>query len=117
VTNLSDQYDRDVVVIGGGGHVGLPLAIAFADRGVRVAVYDVSETAVAMVNAGQMPFAEPGADEVLQRVLAAGRLEASADPAIVSTAENVVVVIGTAAARSTCATVSCSSCAARSSRA
>ena len=42
-----------------------------------------------------MPFAEPGADEVLQRVLGAGRLEASADPAIVATAEHVVVVIGT----------------------
>ena len=42
-----------------------------------------------------MPFAEPGADEVLQRALGAGRLEASADPAIVATAEHVVVVIGT----------------------
>src|SRR5208283_4639800 len=33
--------------------------------------------------------------EVLQRALAAGRLEASADPATVATAEHVVVVIGT----------------------
>jgi UDP-N-acetyl-D-mannosaminuronic acid dehydrogenase len=87
--------DRDVVVIGGCGHVGLPLALAFADRGASVAIYDVSETAVATVNAGKMPFAERGADEVLQRALAAGRLEASTDPAIVGTAENVVVVIGT----------------------
>jgi UDP-N-acetyl-D-mannosaminuronic acid dehydrogenase len=95
VTKLPDQLDRDVVVIGGCGHVGLPLALAFADRGARVGIYDVSETAVAMVNAGRMPFAEPGADEVLHRVLGAGRLEASADPAIVGTAEHVVVVIGT----------------------
>src|SRR5690348_15588547 len=42
-----------------------------------------------------MPFAEPGADEVLSRMLGAGRLEASADPAIVATAEHVIVVIGT----------------------
>ena len=42
-----DQFDRDVVVIGGCGHVGLPLAIAFADRGARVGIYDVSEAAVA----------------------------------------------------------------------
>jgi len=95
VTNLPDQVDRDVVVIGGCGHVGLPLALAFADRGARVAIYDVSETAVAAVNSGRMPFAEPGADGVLHRVLGAGRLEASADPAVVSTAEHVVVVIGT----------------------
>jgi UDP-N-acetyl-D-mannosaminuronic acid dehydrogenase len=84
-----------VVVIGGCGHVGLPLALAFADRGAKVGIYDVSQPAVDRVNSGQMPFAEPGADEVLHRALAAGRLEASADPAIVATAEHVVVVIGT----------------------
>src|ERR1700755_1522374 len=91
-TNLPDQVSRDGVVIGGCGHVGLPLALAFADRGARVGIYDVSEAAVATVNSGQMPFAEPGADEVLRRVLGAGRLMASADPAIVSTAEHVIVV-------------------------
>jgi UDP-N-acetyl-D-mannosaminuronic acid dehydrogenase len=90
-----DQFDRDVVVIGGCGHVGLPLAIAFADRGARVGIYDVSEAAVATVNSGRLPFDEPGAAEVLQRVVAGGRLQASADPAIVGSAENVVVVIGT----------------------
>ena len=26
--------DFDVVVVGGGGHVGLPLALALADRGL-----------------------------------------------------------------------------------
>jgi UDP-N-acetyl-D-mannosaminuronic acid dehydrogenase len=95
VTNVPDRVSRDVVVIGGCGHVGLPLALAFADRGAQVGIYDVSEDAVATVNAGRLPFAEPGADEVLHRVLEAGRLVASADPAIVSSAENVVVVIGT----------------------
>jgi UDP-N-acetyl-D-mannosaminuronic acid dehydrogenase len=95
VTNSPEQVNRDVVVIGGCGHVGLPLALAFADRGARVGIYDVSEAAVATVNSGRMPFAEPGADEVLSRMLGAGRLEASADPAIVATAEHVIVVIGT----------------------
>jgi UDP-N-acetyl-D-mannosaminuronic acid dehydrogenase len=97
VTKLPDSADRDrdVVVIGGCGHVGLPLALAFADRGAKVGIYDVSQSAVDTVNAGRMPFAEPGADEVLQWALADGRLEASADPAIVGTADHVVVVIGT----------------------
>jgi len=95
VTKVPDVLERDVVVIGGCGHVGLPLALAFADRGARVGIYDVSETAVATVNSGRMPFAEPGAEEVLGRVLAAGRLEASVDPAMVGSAQYVVVVIGT----------------------
>ena len=83
-TSESGQFDRQVVVIGGCGHVGLPLAIAFADRGARVGIYDVSESAVQTVTAGRMPFQEPGAEEALQRARAAGRLEASTDPAIVA---------------------------------
>jgi UDP-N-acetyl-D-mannosaminuronate dehydrogenase len=35
-------FTRDVVIIGGCGHAGLPLAIAFADRGLRVGIYDVN---------------------------------------------------------------------------
>jgi UDP-N-acetyl-D-mannosaminuronic acid dehydrogenase len=73
----------------------LPLAIAFASRGAAVGIYDVSEAAVASVNAARMPFAEPGAEEMLARAVAAGRLTASTEPAIVGTAENVVVVVGT----------------------
>jgi len=88
-------FDRDVVVIGGCGHVGLPLAIAFADRGARVAIYDISESAVASVNDARLPFDEPGAGPLLERVVAAGRLRAFTDPAVVATAEHVVVVIGT----------------------
>ncbi len=88
-------FDLDAVVIGGCGHVGLPLAIALASRGARVGIYDVSQAAVDCVNAGRLPFAEPGAAEPLREARAAGRLEASADPAIVGTAEHVIVVIGT----------------------
>jgi UDP-N-acetyl-D-mannosaminuronic acid dehydrogenase len=89
------EMTNDVVIIGGCGHVGLPLAIAFASRGLAVRVYDVSERAVALVNEGRLPFDEPGADALLKDARAHGRLEATADPAIVSTARNVVVVIGT----------------------
>ena len=88
-------FARDVVVIGGCGHVGLPLAIAFADRGLRVGIYDVNAAAVATVNSGELPFDEPGAADVLKRVVAEERLTASAEPAIVASAEHVVVVIGT----------------------
>ncbi len=88
-------FELDAVVIGGCGHVGLPLAIALADRGAQVGIYDVSQAAVDTVNAGQLPFAEPGAAEPLRQACAAGRLRASAAPAIVATAEHVIVVIGT----------------------
>ena len=88
------RFSTDVVIVGGCGRVGLPLGLAFADRGLTVALYDVDERAVQVVNGGELPFEEPGAAEVLARVV--GRnLAASSDPASVAHAECVVVVIGT----------------------
>jgi UDP-N-acetyl-D-mannosaminuronic acid dehydrogenase len=94
-TGSDRGFDHDVVVVGGGGHVGLPLSIALADRGARVLICDTSESAVATVNGGKMPFDEPGALPVLERVLAAGRLHATTDPAAAGRAEVIIVVIGT----------------------
>ncbi|MGC8626268.1 MAG: nucleotide sugar dehydrogenase [Acidimicrobiales bacterium] len=88
-------FELDVAVVGGCGHVGLPLALAFAQRGLSVAAYDIDPAAVAMVSAGEMPFEEPGAPEALHKALASSLFRASTDPAVVSSAENVVVVIGT----------------------
>jgi UDP-N-acetyl-D-mannosaminuronic acid dehydrogenase len=88
-------FKHDVVVVGGCGHVGLPLAIAFADRGQSVVIHDVSDVAVKRVNEAELPFGEDGAGPILQRVVAQGRLRASTDPSIVASAENVIMVIGT----------------------
>jgi len=85
----------DVAIVGGCGHVGLPLAIAFADRGASVAIFDINEEAVSTVSAGRLPFLEPGASEPLARVLADDRLTASTDPAVVAGADAVVIVVGT----------------------
>jgi UDP-N-acetyl-D-mannosaminuronic acid dehydrogenase len=81
--------------VGGCGHVGLPLALAFADRGLNTAIYDVNAASVETVNAAVMPFMEDGAAEMLQRVRAAERLVASSDPQIVGQADTVIIVIGT----------------------
>ena len=88
-------FSRDVVIIGGCGRVGLPLGIALAQRGLTVTLYDINEAAVATVNASVMPFAEEHADELLREVVAAGRLQATTEPASVATAEHLVVVVGT----------------------
>lgn len=89
------NFKNDVAVVGGCGRVGLPLGLAFASRGLQVTLYDINEQAVRMVAAGQMPFSEPGADQVLERSLASGNLKATADPALLTESENVITVIGT----------------------
>lgn len=85
----------DVAIVGGCGHVGLPLGAALADRGLQVILVDVNKRAVDLVRSGTPPFEEPGLPEVLQRSLAAGRLEATTDSSAVREAEYVVTVIGT----------------------
>ena len=87
--------DIDAVVVGGCGHVGLPLGLCLADSGLRVALYDIDADVVALVRGGNMPFEEPGAPDVLRRVLASGTLEVTEEPAVITRAENVIVVIGT----------------------
>jgi UDP-N-acetyl-D-mannosaminuronic acid dehydrogenase len=89
------DFAKDVVIVGGCGHVGLPLGLTLADAGCAVVLYDRDARAVDMVRAGKMPFFENGARELLEKVLASGRLEASDEPAVVSGAEHVVVVVGT----------------------
>jgi UDP-N-acetyl-D-mannosaminuronic acid dehydrogenase len=89
-----DQY-LDVAIVGGCGRAGLPLGLAFADRGLQVALYDIDEQAVAAVSDGRMPFREDGADDVLTRVGDEGRLRAGTDPAVLREADSVIVVIGT----------------------
>ena len=89
------KFENDVVVVGGCGHVGLPLAIILASKNLKVIAFDTNTQVVATVNSGKMPFDEPGAPEVLTEVLRTKLFSASSDKKLVSTAEHVVVVIGT----------------------
>ena len=84
-----------MTVLGGCGHVGLPLGLAFADSGVRVALYDTNLASVDRVRSGKMPHLEPGAPDVLARTLANGTLTASTEPSTIGSSEHLVVVIGT----------------------
>lgn len=85
----------DVCVVGGCGHVGLPLSIAFAMRGKRVAIFDVDRQKVASVGAGELPFMEEGGQEALSETLASGNLVASADPAIMADSKVLIFVVAT----------------------
>ena len=85
----------DIVVVGGAGHVGLPLSLKLAQAGHRVGILDVSQAALDRIASGQMPFAERGADELLSEVLPTGRLTFGTDPSMIDKVRTVIVVIGT----------------------
>ena len=84
----------DVCIVGGLGHVGLPLGISLADAGKKVVLYDINQKAIDTVTAGKMPFIESGAEEVLKKVLDS-RLFISSDKLVITKSRFVVIVIGT----------------------
>ena len=90
------QFEHDVVVVGGCGHVGLPLGLAFAESGLDVVLFDTNSQVVDIVNGGSMPFAEERrARAARPSVLATGRLRATSDSAAIDQSEHIVVVVGT----------------------
>lgn len=84
-----------VVIVGGCGHVGLPLGIVMASKGkADLTLLDIDESKVTTVNAGRMPFLEAGADALLREVIG-NQLRATVDPACLRQAEIVITVVGT----------------------
>ena len=90
-----ETRDLDVVVLGGGGHVGLPLSLTLADAGLCVGIYDTSQTTLDRIAGGEMPFLEAGADDLLRKVLATGRLELGTDGSIIERTQTLIIVVGT----------------------
>lgn len=93
--SLDAMSDLDLVVLGGAGHVGLPFSLVAAESGLRVGIFDTNSTTLATIASGEMPFLEHGAQPLLAKVLATGRLELSDDVVMISRTRVLVVVIGT----------------------
>lgn len=84
----------DVCIVGGVGHVGLPLGISFAHFGKRVMLYDIDEKTIHTVLQGKMPFIEIGAEQILKSVLGKN-LFISSDKQVISDSYFVIMVMGT----------------------
>ena len=83
-----------VCIIGGCGHVGIPLGLAFASKGKNVTLVDVNPKAVEAISAGRLPFKEEGA-EVLLKSHVGKNLHATSDVSVVKKQDVVVFVTGT----------------------
>ena len=85
----------DLAVVGGAGHVGLPLSILFAQKGKRVLIHDINTAALDTISHGRLPFLERDAEPLLKAALAAGRVQVSDDPASLAGIPILIVTIGT----------------------
>ena len=87
--------NADITVIGGAGHVGVPLVLALAEAGLRVNVNDLNKDGLEALKAGRLPFIEHGAEPVLATALANQRLVFTHSPNLISNGGPVVITIGT----------------------
>jgi len=85
----------DVTVVGGAGHVGIPLVLALAEAGLTVNINDLNETALATLRSGKLPFIEHGAAPLLARALAGNKLLFTSSPDAIDRTGPVVITIGT----------------------
>ena len=90
-----DTALADLTVVGGAGHVGITLVLAFAEAGLTVNVNDLNEATLATLKSGKLPFIEYGAEPLLKKALANKRLVFSSSPSGISKRGPVVITIGT----------------------
>jgi len=84
-----------MVIVGGCGHVGLPLALSLADCGFRVGINDIDDSKIAQVRSGEVPFYENGAEALLKKLLPTGLLELDRRAVMLERTDTVILVIGT----------------------
>ncbi len=92
---MSNFTPPELCIVGGAGHVGLPLALVFAARGLSVLIHDLNEDALKKIEAGVMPFFEAGAEEVLRKALDQKLLSTTSNPGDIAGVSTVIVTIGT----------------------
>ena len=83
-----------ITVIGGAGHIGLPLSIVFANKGFDVAVLDKNKSAMELAKKGIMPFKEKDGKKNLKKALKR-KIEFYSEPGSFISDSTVVITVGT----------------------
>src|SRR5262245_36702272 len=94
-SQAASAQTADLTVVGGAGHVGVPLVLAFATKGFSVNVNDINEQNLATLKSGRLPFIEHGAADLLTKALAEKRLSFTTKSSDISKKGPVIITIGT----------------------
>ena len=93
---LRQSIEQGTAVIGivGMGYVGLPLMLAVTAKDYRVLGFDIDAPKVEGLNRGRSPLKHIG-DAAIEKVVAAGRFEATADLSRFGEADIVIICVPT----------------------
>lgn len=82
-----------IAVIGGAGHVGLPLSLVFSKKGFPVTLIDSDAAKIEMLKKGELPFLEEGGTELLKEVK--DKITYSTEHSKLSESDVVILTVGT----------------------
>jgi UDP-N-acetyl-D-mannosaminuronic acid dehydrogenase len=83
-----------IAVIGGAGHVGLPLSLLFAKKGFDVFIIDSDSSKIEMLERGEFPFMEEGGEELLCEITEQSIIY-STEHKLVSECDVIILTVGT----------------------
>ncbi len=83
-----------ITVVGGAGHIGLPLSIVFANKGFDVSVLDKNISAMKLAKKGVMPFKEKDGTKNLKKALAK-KISFYSKPSKFISNSTLVITVGT----------------------
>jgi len=86
---------KNISIIGGAGHVGFPLGLAFADKKFKVDLVDIDLKNVKKINLGTPPFMEVGAEKLLKKHLKSKKISTKLTLKELIYSKYVVICIGT----------------------
>ncbi|MCX6906805.1 MAG: nucleotide sugar dehydrogenase [Verrucomicrobia bacterium] len=89
------QQSLRIAVVGGGGHVGLPLSLLLAQRGFAVSIMDCDAAKIELLKRGEFPFLEQGGPELLRSLHGSPLLRFTTDSSVVAEVDVIILVTGT----------------------
>ena len=84
-----------VCIVGGAGHIGIPLGLALSSKGYNVILIDKNKENIKKINHGIMPFIEEGCAKLLKKMISKRKIFATLDLNEVKKCKYIIVCLGT----------------------
>jgi len=89
------MHSKTIAIIGGSGHVGLPLGLKFAEKNFNVLCIDKNIKINTLLNKGILPYEEEGALKILKKTLKNNKIKFTDNYIEVKKAKYIIITVGT----------------------
>ena len=86
--------NKKITILGGAGHIGLPLSIVFANKGFDVSILDNNKENLGLAKKGIMPFKEKDGEKNLKKALKK-KLKFYSEPSNFISGSTIIITVGT----------------------